>query len=164
MDTKFPFVNVPSELWHVVGEPDGDSRVYRRQGTQEEVGAWYEAVTTLAGDLVSPGGVGMFCPVSRAAIHKRVREGKLSMFLFHVTSQRHLFFGKVVTHRDSPYSFIPTSEAKAWKLELEERAISQGLVTRDELEGARPDWEGEFMEWKSRWRKEQKRGAKEAKP
>ena len=157
METNFVFVNVPPELWPVVGKPDGISRVYRREGTQEEVGPWYEALIELTGDLVSPGGVAMFCPVSRAAIHKRCREGRLSMFLFHVTSQKFRLFGKALTHRDSPYGFIPVSEAKAWKAELEERAISQGIITREELEGSIPDWHGDFLEWKSRWQKEQRK-------
>lgn len=164
METVFPFVEVPEELWAVVGEPDGNSRVYRREGPQEEVGDWFDAVCEIVGDVVSPGGVSMYCPVSRAAVHKRIREGRLSLFLFHVTSQKNLFFGKTVTHRNTPFGYVPVSEAKAWKRELEERAVSQGLITLKELEGSKPDWAGDFVEWKSRWRKQQARNAKRGKP
>jgi hypothetical protein len=157
----FPFVVIPTELLPIIGERDGESRVYRKEGPEEEVAPWLEALTVIIGDGVSPGGVGMFCPVSRAAIHKRIGEGKLSMFLFHVTHRKTRLFGGMKIVRESPYAFIPISEAKAWKAELEERAIRHGLVTREELEGAKPDWAGEFVEWNSKWQKEQqKKGGK----
>ena len=35
------------------------------------------------------------------------------------------------------------------------RAVRQEQITREDLEGAKPDWNGEFMEWDSRWRREQ---------
>jgi hypothetical protein len=149
MQMAFPFVMVPRELLPIIGKTNEGARVYRRDGSQEESAAWFDALTEIAGPTVSPGGVGMYCPVSRAAVYKRVKEGRLSMFLFHVTHQKTTLFGKTRTLRDTPYSYIPVSEARAWRTELEDRAIRQGVITREELEGSRPDWAGEFMEWQN---------------
>ena len=83
----------------------------------------------------------MYCPVSRAAVYKRIKEGKLSIFLFHVTHRKTTLFGKNKILRDNPYGYVPVSEARAWRLELEARAVRQGLITEEELEGAKPDWQ-----------------------
>ena len=82
----------------------------------------------------------MYCPVSRAAVHKRTKEGKLSVFLYHVKYSKRSLFGKIKTVRQSPYAYIPVSEAIAWRKELEERAIRNEEITREELQGAKPDW------------------------
>lgn len=162
MATVFPFVQIPAEALPFIGERDGESHVYRKEGSQEESAAWFDALHEIIGQSVSPGGVGMYCPVSRAAVYKRIKEGKLSLFLFHVTRRKTALFGGKKVVREMPYGYIPVSEARAWRDELEERAIALGNVTREELEGAKPDWHGDFMDWRSRWRKEQlkKLGAK----
>ena len=165
MSTEFPFVKIPPELAHIIGERDGETHVYRKEGTGEECTAWFEVLTELIGPSVSPGGVGMYCPVSRAAVYKRLKEGKLSIFTFHVKENTLRFFGGLLQLRDSPYGYIPVSEIKAWRKELEERAIAQGRITREELEGAKPDWHGEFLNWRSKWQKEQaKKKTGRAKP
>lgn len=157
MATDFPFVEIPPEALPFIGERDGDTHVYRKDGSQEESAAWFDALHEIIGQSVSPGGVGMYCPVSRAAVYKRIKEGKLSLFLFHVTRRKTALFGGKKVVRESPYGYIPVSEARAWRDELEERAIAQGNVTREALEGAKPDWHGDFLDWQSRWRKEQLR-------
>jgi len=93
----------------------------------------------------------MYCPVSRAAVYKRLKEGQLSIFLFHVTHRKTTLFGKNKILRENPYGYIPVSEARAWRQELEERAVKQGSITEEELEGARPDWAGDFLQWKNKW-------------
>ena len=151
MATNFPYLEIPPELTRVIGERDGASRVYRKRGSQEESAAWFDAITQIVGPTVSPGGVGMYCPVSRAAVYKRIKEGKLSSFNFFVTEKKTKLFGGLFVAREMPYSFIPVSEAQAWRSELEKRAIAQGKVTREELEGSKPDWDGFFLEWNLRW-------------
>jgi hypothetical protein len=61
-------------------------------------------------------------------------------------------------------AMIPVSECKAWGREIEARAIQMGFVTREELEGDKPDWHGQFMDPDSRWEKRQTRKAKGKKP
>jgi hypothetical protein len=150
MQTSFPFVEIPAELESIIGKPDPGTHIYRRDGSQEESAAWFDLLTEIIGPSVSPGGVGMYCPASRAAVYKRIKEGKLSIFLFHVTYRKTTLFGKNKILRDNPYGYIPVSEAKAWRQELEERAIRQGRITAEELEGARPDWHGEFLQWRNK--------------
>jgi hypothetical protein len=150
VQTSFPFVEVPKELERILGSRDPGTRIYRREGSQEESSVWFDLLTEIVGPSVSPGGVGMYCPVSRAAVYKRLKEGKLSIFLFHVTHRRTTLFGKNKIVRDNPYGYIPTSEARAWRQELEQRAVSQGLITAEELEGARPDWSGDVLEWREK--------------
>lgn len=150
MSTDFPFVKIPEGLYPVLGTPDPGTRIYRRDGSQEESAAWYDLLHEVIGASVSPGGVGMICPASRAAVYKRMKEGKLSAFLFHVTYRKTTLFGQNKILRESPYIYIPVSEARAWRQELEERAIKQKLITEEELEGAKPDWNGEFLEWRNK--------------
>jgi len=150
MATRIQFVTIPRELKAVLGEPDPGTRVYRRDGPEEECGPWFDAFSEVVGATVSPGGVGMYCPVSRAAVHKRMKDGNLTAFLFHPTHRKTGWFGKVKTLRDTAYTYIPVSEIKQWRQELEERALKNGAVTAEELEGLKPDWEGEFLKWKNR--------------
>jgi hypothetical protein len=150
VQTDFPFVRIPTELYPILGTRDPGTRIYRRDGSQEESAVWFDALTDVIGPSVSPGGVGMYCPVSRAAVYKRIKEGRLSIFLFHVTHRKTTLFGKNKILRDNPYGYIPASEARAWRIELEERALRQGLISEEELEGSKPDWQGEFLEWRNR--------------
>ncbi len=150
MQIDFPFVRIPAELEPVIGKRDLGTHIYRRDGSQEESSVWFDLLTEIIGPSVSPGGVGMYCPVSRAAVYKRIKEGKLSIFLFHVTHRTTTLFGKNRILRDNPYGYIPASEARAWRRELEERAVKQGIITEEELEGAKPDWHGEFLQWRNR--------------
>ena len=150
MTTEFPFVKIPREMEAAIGKPDPGTHMYRKDGSQEESAAWFDLLTELIGPSVSPGGVGMYCPVSRAAVYKRIKEGKLSIFLFHVTHRKTTLFSKTKTLRDTPYGYIPVSEAQAWRKELEERAVRQGAITEEELEGSKPDWHGEFLEWRNK--------------
>ncbi|PYJ09624.1 MAG: hypothetical protein DMF06_09330 [Verrucomicrobia bacterium] len=150
MQTEFPFVQIPEGLYPIIGTPDPGKRMYRRDGSQEESAVWFDALTAIIGPSVSPGGVGMYCPVSRAAVYKRIKEGKLSIFLFHVRYRKTTLFGKNKILRDNPYGYIPVSEARAWRMELEARSLRQGLISEEELEGARPDWIGDFLAWKNK--------------
>jgi hypothetical protein len=129
---ELPFVNVPREALAIVGEPTLGTRFYRREGSDEECGEWFEAIGRIfEGDVgLSPGGVAMFVPVSRAAVHKRLREGRLTGFAFHVTSQGKSLWGKPRKIKDRPYVVLSVSECRAWAKELKRKA---GLAEEAEL-------------------------------
>src|ERR1700760_3277507 len=93
MSTDFPFVQVPEELRMVVGEQIAGTRIFRKTGPAEEDGYWFDVLTERFGPLVSPGGVSMFAPVSRAAVHKRMKEGKLTCFLYSISHRKRNLFG-----------------------------------------------------------------------
>jgi len=121
---EFPFINVPEAALPFVGEPTPGTRFYRREGSDEECGDWFEAIGKFfQGDVgLSPGGVAMFVPVSRAAVHKRLREGRLTGFAFYVTSQGKSLWGKPRKIKASPYLVLSVSECKAWAKELKRKA------------------------------------------
>jgi hypothetical protein len=121
---KFSFINVPPEALPIVGEPTAGTRFYRRKGSDEECGEWFEAIGRFfKGDVgLSPGGVAMFVPVSRAAVHKRLREGRLTGFAFHVTSQGKSLWGKPRKIKERPYLVLSVSECQAWAKELKRKA------------------------------------------
>jgi len=121
-ETEFPFLNIAGELAKLAGKRDKGTRVYRAEGSYDECGEWYERLVELTGDsFVSPGGVSMFAPVSRAAVHKRLKEGRITAFCFHVVQDEKSFFGTTRKAKERPYIYIPVSECKAWAGELEER-------------------------------------------
>ena len=52
MSTVFPFVEVPKELLVVVGEQVPGTRIYRKIGSEEEDGYWFEVLDKKFGPLV----------------------------------------------------------------------------------------------------------------
>lgn len=121
MSTEFPYLQIDTpEKKKLAGKPDKGTRIYRREGSYQESGEWCVAIQDVFDDkFVSPGGVCMFVKSSRAAVHKRMKEGRLTAFCFHVVTPEKTFFGNTRKAKSSPFIFIPVSECKAWAKELE---------------------------------------------
>jgi len=106
----------------LVGKRQTGTRIYRREGTYQEAGEQAVALDKVFNDsFVSPGGVIMFVPVSRAAFYKRMNEGRLTVFCFHVVKDEKTFFGKVRKAKSTPFVWIPVSELEAWAEEIKEK-------------------------------------------
>jgi hypothetical protein len=120
---QFPFIEVPKDLHKIIGEPSPGTRAYRREGTHDECGLWLEALGEhYKGDVgISPAGVSMFVPVQRAAVHKRIKEGKLTAFFFYITRIENTFFGTKRKVKLRPYIVLSMSECKAWAAEIKRR-------------------------------------------
>lgn len=120
---EFPFIEVPKDLRKIVGEPTPGTRAYRREGTHAECGQWIEDLGLhYKGDVgISPAGVTMFVPVQRAAVHKRIKEGKLTAFFFYITRIEDTFFGNKRKVKLRPYILLSMSECKAWVAEMKRR-------------------------------------------
>jgi hypothetical protein len=146
MNSTFAFVTVPSVLHRVVGEPVAGTRIFRKQGAEDHIPDWEDVIFKEFGPCISPGGAAQRAGVSRAAVHDRLKQGKLTGFFFYSTKPRRFLFGKLPPKRELMIGYIPVSEATAWRKEIEERAIRKGLVTRQELDGAKPDWSAWFLE------------------
>lgn len=129
MATKFDCISVPETLRILVGDPDEGTRCYYTRGPEEDAGAWFDAITGLF-NCVSPGAVPMFAPVTRAGIHKRLKEGRLTAFYFQVTEVRRTIFGQKRKGRQTAYGLIPVVECKAWAKELQGR--EERLANRQE--------------------------------
>ncbi|HUA66832.1 MAG TPA: hypothetical protein VME24_13370 [Alphaproteobacteria bacterium] len=121
MSTEFPYLQIDTaERKKLVGKADKGTRIYRREGTYKESGEWFDGIQERFDDrFVSPGGVCMFVKASRAAVHKRMKEGRLTAFCFHVVHSEKTFFGNVRKAKASPFVLIPVSECKAWASELD---------------------------------------------
>jgi hypothetical protein len=70
---------------------------------------------------ISPAGVTMFVPVQRAAVHKRIKEGKLTAFFFYITRVESTFFGTKRKVKLRPYIVLSVNECKAWAAEMKRR-------------------------------------------
>ena len=132
MDDVFPFVSVPANSLAIFGQRDRAARVYRREGSEVEIAAWYDKLVELFGDMVSPGGVTMFARVSRAAVYQAINEGRLTAFGFHVITETRGVFGFKKRRRETPYVFIPVSECKAWGEIVDAKIKAKSLTAEEE--------------------------------
>lgn len=115
-DDDFPYVSVPEHLQPLLGEPDAGTRIWRAFGSREAFGLWNEALFQVLNEAgVSPGGASMYADVSRAAVYKRMQEGRLTAFLFHPVEGIGRFSKReVLASGGRPYVYLPTSEIIAW--------------------------------------------------
>ena len=120
---QFPFITVPKELHEVVGYPTPGTRAYRREGTHAQCAEWFEVLGEYyKGDVgLSTNGVVLFVPVSRAGVHKRIKEGKLTAFFFYVTDEETTLFGAKRKAKQRPYIAVSVSECKAWAAEMKRK-------------------------------------------
>ena len=138
---------VPASLKPVVGVPDPETRIYRREGSDEESGPWFDALCEhFPGEgFISPGGVGMYAPVSRAGVYKRLKEGNLTAFCFHVVKAERSLFGYQKKLKERPYVYVAVSECKAWGQDLRARPDRKEAYL-EAAGGEKPDGQGEFLD------------------
>lgn len=135
-------IDVPDKIKPYIGHPDPGTRFYRNQGRRIACAYWYRRLCRAYPDgLVSPGGAAMFAPVSRAAVHKALKEGRLTGFAFHEVVDRKTIFGGTRAKRKGPFIYIPVAECVAWGEQIQKQAESHGIDWK-ELEGTTPDYEG----------------------
>jgi hypothetical protein len=147
MNKDFKYLEVPESLKPIVGKPDLDTRIYRREGSDEDSGPWFDGLCEhFPGEgFVSPGGVGMYAPVSRSGVYKRLKEGNMTAFCFHVVEAKRSIFGYQDKLKKRPYVYIPVSECKAWAEELKTRPDRKEAYL-EAAGGEKPDHEGEFLD------------------
>ncbi|MGV8081756.1 MAG: hypothetical protein AB2L22_17040 [Syntrophales bacterium] len=118
---SFPFVKIPEHLKDKIGIPDPGTRLYRAYGPEEGFSDWSDVVFEICyGEgCVSPGGAAGYARVSRPGVHKKLKSGGLTAFVYHVTRDSILFKGKKKLSANANfYCFIPVSECRAWAQEL----------------------------------------------
>jgi hypothetical protein len=92
---------------------------------------------------VSPGGVGMYARVSRAGVHKRMKEGRLTAFLFDVVRNRPASggggdpAGEVGGGR--PVTYIPVQECRAWARLLDTVRRGEQVTKAPVYRASQPD-------------------------
>lgn len=147
--TDFEFVEISERLLPILGEPDPGTRCYRRYGDVDDYQQWWDAVCEICGEesSVSPGGVAMYARVSRAGVHKRMKEGRLTAFMFHVVRGVSKWTGREIYEGGpTPYIYIPGIECKRWA------EILGNLEHRDKVREALGDgdFDGRFLQRKGR--------------
>ncbi len=115
-------ITVPKSLRPLLGERDGDTRIYKAEGTQEDMAGWFEAICDHGIHVLSPGGVAAYVGASRAGVHNRLKAGGLTAFCFTITGKTKTLFGAEKKLRELAVVYVPFAEAKAWKRELAIRA------------------------------------------
>jgi hypothetical protein len=125
------YVEISPELHRYLGEKKSTTRIYQKSGSQEETGRWYDAVTAAVGPTISLGAVQLYCPVSRSALHERMDRGRLTVFEFTVTERRTNFLGQNKTIKKEPFLYVPVSECRSWRKDIEERAKEKGMTERE---------------------------------
>jgi hypothetical protein len=135
-------VDVPERLLPIFGRPGPGARMYRTAANAEHWAIWPDALVKACPDgLVSPGVFGMFARVSRAAVHKAMKEGRLTAFIFHEVEERRTHFGTKRPHRKNPFIYIPVIECMGWGKQLELQ-----YPPDHELERNNPHWYGTEIE------------------
>ena len=88
------YIKIPSHYLPIIGEADEGTRMYRAYSSDVSFMVWWDAICEICGEesSVSPGGVAMYIKVSRAGVHKRMKEGRLTAFMFHDVKGKTLGF------------------------------------------------------------------------
>ncbi|WP_224982949.1 hypothetical protein [Geomonas agri] len=160
MKKAFPFVDIPDQYKEIIGEAAPGTRLYKTVGDRQQFRAWSDAVFEIcAGEgAVSPGGASLYTYATRAGVHKRLKEGRLTGFCFSITTDSKLIKGrKTLEEGGRPYVYIPYSECKAWASELEERSKFEDIDSiKSEAAGSKKDLDDSFMLPSKDWRKKLK--------
>lgn len=117
MKTEY-FFPIPEKLRPLLGEQDGDTRMFKAEGTQEEMCEWFDAMCELDIHVLSPGGIAAYAGVTRAGVYRRIKSGLLTAFCFAITTKKKTLFGGEKKVREFPIVYIPVEEARVWKEEL----------------------------------------------
>jgi hypothetical protein len=119
-------IEIPEELKEKLGEVDPETLIYRKSGTDLEYREWFETVIEVTGGkVVSPGGVQMYCNVSRAGVHKKIKNGGITAFCFHVTKTLRTLFGEADYIGKTPYMYIPIYDLQEWEKELRQKKLDK---------------------------------------
>jgi len=140
MTKHFPFSIVSDKLQWIAGEYDYETNSYHKNGHEGEVGYWFETLTKHLGPLLAPGMVNMYVPVTRTAVHRRIKSGGLTTFYFHSTpATEGLFHGKKEP-RESPFVFVPSRECRWWAEEIKAKKARLGQLEVEQFGDPGPDW------------------------
>ncbi len=121
MKTDFPFIQIPEAFVKLMGEPDENTRIYRRAGTHKEMQQWHDGLARNIGFCVSPGGAATYAGVTRAGVYRRIKAGKLTAFCFHIEGKKKTLFGGEKKLKEHAIVYVPVKECESWRKELEER-------------------------------------------
>lgn len=141
---NFGFVRIPDAFAELIGTPDKGTRIFRAEGTHAQMRRWFDALCQHIGPCVSPGGAAVYSGTSRAGVYKRMKAGGLTAFCFHITGKKKTWLGRDKKLKEWALVYIPVSECKSWRADLERRLerLEQRAASEEDhqaLEEADPD-------------------------
>lgn len=117
-------ISIPSKLHVAFGEPGSTTpNVFEQEGDVWHALSWFNVLRKVVGEVVALPTVSLLVPVSRNAIHKRIKEGKLSVFKYTVIES-----GEGVSeslNRGRPHAFVPVLECKLWFQDMHDRTVAR---------------------------------------
>lgn len=127
MEQEFPYLKIKPNLLKVVGPPDEDTRIFRQSGIQMSFHSWmFNLQDEMKGNLIPSNWVPEFVGVSRAAVHKRIKAGRLTMFVFDLMDHKLTVLMKYKEVRICDFSYCVRSECFAWYEEIMFRNARKG--------------------------------------
>ncbi len=139
-DKEIEFIDVPRRLHRIVGTPDAKTRMYRQIGGRTDFEEWWFAVSEACGrdGAISPGGASMIAQVSRMAVYKRMKEGRITAFLLHEMPRKGRWgIGDLVKRlhgagRVPAGCYVPVVEVKRWGALLSGRTVTREDESKDQ--------------------------------
>ena len=123
MRTEIQHVEVPASLSKEVGRVRRGTRSYYREGDLTEAFGWYKALKEHYG-AISPGDVSLLVGVSRNAVYKRIKQGRLTAFFYTLRKRQAVFRVRrgdlaqditVGNLHPRVQCFIPFAECESWR-------------------------------------------------
>lgn len=143
------FTKIPDAFKMLAGTREPGTRIYRREGTNEEMVQWFDALCEHIGPTVSPGGAASYARVTRAGVHKRLKSGNLTAFCFHIRGKWTNFLGREKQYKRLALVYIPVKECQEWRIELESRQHpldAEARIAAEEALGDESSEDGSFLE------------------
>lgn len=108
---------------HAVVSVDPGTRIYREVGSDRNLEHWLRDVQKyFEGELVPFEWVADYVGVSRAALHKRVNRGGLTVLVFEMRDLVSGILGGTRERMRREYKFVPRLECESWRELLLDRS------------------------------------------
>lgn len=105
---------------------DEGTRVYREIGSEKWLRHWLsDAQQAFDGELIPFEWVADYVEVSRAALHKRIKRGGLTVLVFEMRENVVGILGGVRRRMRREYKFVPRTECDSWRKLLFKRPDSE---------------------------------------
>ena len=118
-------VNGKSEFINI----DEGTRVYREVSDAVNFQKWMDDVhQSFGGEVVPFEWVADYVGVSRAALHKRVKRGGLTVLVFEMRERVSGVLGGVRDRMRCEYKYVPRSECDSWRILLAGRLTDEQRV------------------------------------
>lgn len=119
MKDPFPYTKTDRVSAELIGTPEPGTRIFVKTGPREGYTDWMNTILDVSSGrgFFTPGTVAEYVQVSRAAVHKRLKEGRLTAFQYAYTD-------KAEDDAESPDKslvYVPVLECMAWEVEMKAR-------------------------------------------